>query len=115
MVASLCNWLYGVFVLWGFAKFSRSRMLVFVALTFPVGPSIVLILLGLLAGLQLCFVTNPSVSVGTIWVLFFLPSQLAQRIGIYLGLDRADIKSHARPATASGFENTNRNRALCVV
>jgi len=40
-------------------------MLVFVALTFPVGPSIVLILLGLLAGLQLCFVTNPSASVGT--------------------------------------------------
>ena len=49
-----------IFVLWGFAKFSRSRMLVFVALTFPVGPSIVLILLGLLAGLQLCFVTNPA-------------------------------------------------------
>ena len=70
MVASLCNWLYGCFVLWGFAKFSRSRMLVFVALTFPVGPSIVLILLGLLAGLQLCFVTNPSASVGMIWVLF---------------------------------------------
>ncbi len=88
LVASLCNWLYGVFVLWGFAKFSRSRMLVFVALTFPVGPSIVLILLGLLAGLQLCFITNPSASVGTIWVLFFLPSQLAQRIGIYLGLDK---------------------------
>ena len=63
-------------------------MLIFTAATFPVGPSIVLILLGALLGLQLCFITNPSASVGTIWVLFFLPSQLAQRIGIYLGFDQ---------------------------
>mmetsp|Transcript_23679 Transcript_23679/g.71015 ORF Transcript_23679/g.71015 Transcript_23679/m.71015 type:complete len:245 (-) Transcript_23679:29-763(-) len=87
VVASLCNWLYGVLVLWGFATYSRSRMLVLVALTFPIGPSIVLIFLGALAGLQLLFVARPMASVAALWVLFFLPSQLAQRLGLWLGLD----------------------------
>mmetsp|Transcript_13825 Transcript_13825/g.42841 ORF Transcript_13825/g.42841 Transcript_13825/m.42841 type:complete len:286 (-) Transcript_13825:184-1041(-) len=87
VVSTLCNWLYGCAVFWGFVVFPRGRMLAMTALTFPVGPSIVLVLLGGVAGINVAFATRPMASVALLWILWFLPSKIAQKLGLYMGLD----------------------------
>ena len=83
----LCNFLYGTFILLGFLLLPRGYMLLATMLTFFVGPALVLIFLGCIVAAMVAFALYPLYSVFTIWLFFFLTSQIAQVLGKNLGLD----------------------------
>lgn len=87
LLSTLCNVLYGCFVLLGFLFLRREYMLLFTLLTLYIGPAIILILIGTVALAIVAFAIYPVRSVLLIWLWFFVTSQLAQAIGKHLGLD----------------------------
>lgn len=87
VLSTFCNVLYGCSVFFGFIFFPRDRMLLATLLTIYVGPAMILILLGAIAGTIVAFALYPIYSVLAIWLWFFLTSQMAQALGRYLGLD----------------------------
>lgn len=87
LVSSLCNVLYGIFVLVGFWLLPRERMLLITALTVYIGPALILLFIGGFVLLIVSFALYPVSAVFAVWVWFFLSSHLAQVIGKYLGLD----------------------------
>jgi hypothetical protein len=83
----VCNLLYGISILAGFRFLPRGGMLIGTLVTLFVGPALVLILLGAAVLMLAAFAVYPVTSVFSIWVSFFLTSQLAQVMGRRLGLD----------------------------
>jgi len=87
LLSTLCNVLYGLFVLIGFMVLPRGKMLFLTMITILIGPALVLILLGCAAALIAAFAMYPITSVSTVWLFFFLTSHIAQALGRKLGLD----------------------------
>lgn len=83
----ICNVLYGLAILSGFLVLPRGPMLMATILTIFTGPALVLVLLGCMVAMMAAFAMYPVLSVLTLWMFFFLTSQLAQVIGRRLGLD----------------------------
>ena len=84
----VCNLLYGISILAGFIFLPRGKMLIGTLATLFVGPAMVLLLLGSVGLLLAAFALYPVTSVFSMWLFFFLKSQLAQVLGRKLGLDR---------------------------
>lgn len=84
----LCNLLYATSILIGFLLLPRGTMLIGTLVTLFVGPVLVLILLGSAALIVAAFAVYPMASVLSMWLFFFLTSQMAQVICRKLGLDR---------------------------
>ena len=87
LISTICNVLYGSAMLAGFLLFQRGPMLLFTLATLWIGPALVLILLGLVAGVLAAFAFYPLASVAAMATWFFMTSQLAQQLGKQLGLD----------------------------
>lgn len=88
MLNMVCNLLYSLAVLGGFVFLPRGYMLVGAVVTLFIGPALILILIGILAVSLAAFTVYPMASVATMWLVFFLTSQLAQVLGRKLGLDQ---------------------------
>lgn len=87
IINMVCNWLYGAITLLGFVFLPRHFMLAATAVTLWIGPVLVLLLLGAMALLGAAFMLYPTTSVAVLWVIFFLPSRVAQLLGRHCGLD----------------------------
>jgi hypothetical protein len=87
LLSTLCNVLYGMFVVVGFLFLPRGFMLFGTLATLYFGPAMVLILLGSIGVAFAAFALYPITSVVGVWCFFFLISPLAQTIGRKLGLD----------------------------
>lgn len=84
---ALCNLLYGISIFVGFLLFPRGYMLVVSLLTLFIGPAVILVAIGVSAGVLVAFTTYPVVSVLVMWTFFFLTSKIAQVLGRKCGLD----------------------------
>ena len=82
-----CNFLYCTSILVGFLLLPRNYMLVGTLITLVVGPALILILVGTVGLLAVAFGLYPIPSVISLWLIFFLKSQLFQVLGRRLGLD----------------------------
>ena len=83
----VCNFLYCTCILIGFLLLPRNYMLVGTLITLVVGPALILILVGTVGLLAVAFGLYPIPSVISLWLVFFLTSQLFQVLGRRLGLD----------------------------
>lgn len=83
----VCNLLYGISILAGFIYLPRGKILIGTLATLFVGPALVLILLGSVGLILAAFAVYPVTSVSSMWLFFFLKSQMAQVLGRKLGLD----------------------------
>jgi len=83
----ICNLLYCTCILFGFLLLPRGYMLFGTLATLLVGPALILILLGTVGLLAIGFCLYPMASVISMWLVFFLSSQLFQVLGRKLGLD----------------------------
>ena len=87
LLSTICNVLYGCCVWFGFMFLRRDYMLLGTLLTLYIGPAIILVLMGTIGVTLVAFAVYPVTSVFVIWFFFFLTSQMAQALGMYLGLD----------------------------
>lgn len=83
----ICNLLYCTSILFGFLFLPRGYMLIGTLATLLVGPALILILLGTVGLLAVAFCLYPMASVMSLWLIFFLTSQIFQVLGQKLGLD----------------------------
>lgn len=86
-VSTMCNLLYVLTLLAGFTILPRGNMLVITALTFAIGPALILVMLGAAAAFIALSMFYPMAVAIALWLAFFVSTSLFQSIAIHLGLD----------------------------